>query len=166
MTRCSSPAVTAVVSGALIAFARNTSRLNRCRARSRAAITPPLDVTLPARAHGLLVTIRFRECRPWVGGPLVCLASDTVSGGEDGGGMLSIGEFARLGAVSVRIAAPLRRPRLFRPARVDEWTGHRRYEVSQLRELNRIVTLKELDFTLAQVGELPRDGVADDELRR
>lgn len=79
--------------------------------------------------------------------------------------MLSIGEFARLGDVSVRMLRHYDDLGLLCPAQVNEWTGHRRYEVSQLRELNRIVALKELGFTLAQVGGLLRDGVADDELR-
>ncbi len=79
--------------------------------------------------------------------------------------MLSIGEFARLGDVSVRMLRHYDDLGLLRPAQVDAWTGHRRYEVSQLRDLNRLVTLKELGFTLAEVGDLLRDGVADDELR-
>lgn len=79
--------------------------------------------------------------------------------------MLSIGEFARLGGVSVRMLRHYDDLGLLRPADVDEWTGRRRYEVDQLEALNRIVTLKELGFTLQQVGGLLEDGVDTAEVR-
>ena len=40
---------------------------------------------------------------------------------------------------------------LLRPAQVDRLTGYRSYHAAQLARLNRIVALKELGFTLAQV---------------
>lgn len=83
---------------------------------------------------------------------------------ECGGAMVNIGEFARLGDVSVRMLRHYDDLGLLRPAQVDERTGHRRYEVRQLGDLNRIVTLKELGFTLRQVGDLLRDGVDAAEL--
>ncbi|MGW4245567.1 MerR family transcriptional regulator, partial [Nocardia sp. NPDC004722] len=41
---------------------------------------------------------------------------------------------------------------LLRPARVDSWTGYRYYAAAQLSRLNRIIALKELGFSLHQVG--------------
>lgn len=79
--------------------------------------------------------------------------------------MLSIGDFARLGGVSVRMLRHYDDLGLLRPAEADEWTGRRRYEVGQLEVLNRIVTLKELGFTLQQVGGLIQDGVDAAEVR-
>jgi len=79
--------------------------------------------------------------------------------------MLNIGEFARLGEVSVRMLRHYDDLGLLRPAQVNEWTGHRRYEVRQLADLNRIVTLKQLGFSLQQVGGLLRDGIDAAELR-
>lgn len=43
---------------------------------------------------------------------------------------------------------------LLRPARVDAVSGYRMYEARQLSRLNRIVALKDLGFTLAQVHEI------------
>lgn len=78
--------------------------------------------------------------------------------------MFSIGEFARFGSVSVRMLRHYDEIGLLRPARVDPGTGYRSYSASQLPLLNRIVALKELGFTLDEVGRLT-DGVTADELR-
>jgi DNA-binding transcriptional MerR regulator len=78
--------------------------------------------------------------------------------------MYSIGEFARLGAVSVRTLRHYDELGLLRPARVDPETGYRSYEAAQLARLNRIVALKELGFALAEVGTLLGD-ITDEELR-
>jgi DNA-binding transcriptional MerR regulator len=43
---------------------------------------------------------------------------------------------------------------LLRPACVGTGTGYRFYQASQLAELNRIIALKGLGFTLQQVQEI------------
>jgi DNA-binding transcriptional MerR regulator len=70
--------------------------------------------------------------------------------------MFSIGEFARFGGVSVRMLRHYDRVGLLRPQRVDPRTGYRSYSTSQLDQLNRIVALRELGFTLTQIAELSR----------
>jgi DNA-binding transcriptional MerR regulator len=79
--------------------------------------------------------------------------------------MLSIGDFARHGRVSVRMLRHYDAIGLLRPARVDPFTGYRGYEVEQLFRLNRIVALKDLGFTLDQVGAIIDEKVGIDELR-
>lgn len=79
--------------------------------------------------------------------------------------MLNIGEFARAGGVSVRMLRHYDQLGLLTPAEVDLWNGRRRYDLSQLGKLHRIVTLKELGFTLVQVANLLADGVGAGELR-
>ena len=54
---------------------------------------------------------------------------------------------------------------LLRPTAVDPSSGYRWYEAGQLSELNRIVALKDLGFTLAQVQSILDDKVSVDELR-
>ncbi len=78
--------------------------------------------------------------------------------------MFSIGEFARLGTVSVRALRHYDEIGLLRPAKVDPDTGYRGYSAEQLGQLNRIVALKELGLTLAQVRQL-LNGITLDELR-
>lgn len=78
---------------------------------------------------------------------------------------MKIGDFARLGQVSVRMLRHYDQIGLLRPERVDEWTGHRSYGAEQLATLNRIVALKELGLTLDQVRRVLDDRVGLDELR-
>jgi DNA-binding transcriptional MerR regulator/effector-binding domain-containing protein len=79
--------------------------------------------------------------------------------------MLSIGEFARHGRVSVRMLRHYDAIGLLRPARVDPATGYRYYDAAQLRRLHRAVALKELGFTLEQVRSVLDEQVSVAELR-
>ena len=78
--------------------------------------------------------------------------------------MFSIGEFARLGTVSVRTLRHYDEIGLLPPAKVDPATGYRGYSAEQLRLLNRIVALKELGLSLAQARQL-MDGITVEELQ-
>jgi DNA-binding transcriptional MerR regulator len=78
--------------------------------------------------------------------------------------MFSIGEFARLGAVSVRTLRLYDEMGLLRPARVDPETGYRAYTPGQLGQLNRILALKELGLSLTQIRRMLA-GITVDELQ-
>jgi len=78
--------------------------------------------------------------------------------------MFSIGEFARLGTVSVRTLRHYDEIGLLRPAKVDPQSGYRYYSASQLGQLNRIVALKELGLSLIQAKQLLA-GITPEELR-
>jgi DNA-binding transcriptional MerR regulator len=79
--------------------------------------------------------------------------------------MFSIGEFARHGRVSVRMLRHYDTIGLLRPACVDPVSGYRLYQASQLAELNRVIALKELGFTLQQVQSILAEKVSAAELR-
>lgn len=68
--------------------------------------------------------------------------------------MISIGDFARFGSVSVRMLRHYDEIGLLPPSEVDPCSGYRFYAAEQLSRLNRIVALKDLGFTLNQVAEL------------
>jgi DNA-binding transcriptional MerR regulator len=75
--------------------------------------------------------------------------------------MFGIGDFARHGRVSVRMLRHYDALGLLRPARVDPATSYRYYHASQFARLNRIIALKELGFSLGEIGALldePVDG--------
>lgn len=79
--------------------------------------------------------------------------------------MFTIGDFARLGRVSVRMLRHYDRIGLLRPVAVDARSGYRYYTADQLRRLNRVIALKDLGLTLAQVQQVLNDALDVAELR-
>jgi DNA-binding transcriptional MerR regulator/effector-binding domain-containing protein len=79
--------------------------------------------------------------------------------------MFSIGEFARHGRVSVRMLRHYDAVGLLRPAFVDAASGYRFYKAGQLAQLNRIIALKDLGFSLQQVQVVLDERVSAAELR-
>jgi len=79
--------------------------------------------------------------------------------------MFTIGDFARYGRVSVRMLHHYDAIGLLKPAHVDPVTGYRSYDARQLAVLNRIVALKDLGFSLAEVHSTVDGSVGVDELR-
>lgn len=80
--------------------------------------------------------------------------------------MLSIGAFARIGRVSHRMLRHWDAAGLLVPAHVDEFSGYRSYDPSQLERLHRIVALRQLGFGLDDVAAFLDDGVDADRLAR
>jgi DNA-binding transcriptional MerR regulator len=78
--------------------------------------------------------------------------------------MFTIGDFARHGRVSVRMLRHYDATGLLRPAKVDPATSYRFYAASQLAQLNRIVALKDLGFTLEQVRVMVEEQLSVEEL--
>lgn len=66
--------------------------------------------------------------------------------------MFRIGDFSQLGRVSVRTLHHYDDLGLLKPARVDRENDYRLYALEQLPRLHRIVALKELGFSLAEIG--------------
>jgi DNA-binding transcriptional MerR regulator len=66
--------------------------------------------------------------------------------------MIRIGEFARLGGVSVAMLRHYDELGLLKPNAVDEESGYRLYSVRQLPLLHQITGLRDLDCSLAQIA--------------
>ncbi|GIH16300.1 MerR family transcriptional regulator [Rugosimonospora africana] len=79
--------------------------------------------------------------------------------------MFTIGDFAKLGRVSVRMLRHYDATGLLIPAAVDAASGYRYYNAGQLGRLNRIIALKDLGFTLQQVRTILDDEIDVGELR-
>src|SRR5262245_60646646 len=79
--------------------------------------------------------------------------------------MFSIGEFAVMGRLSVRMLRHYDAIGLLTPARTDPFTGYRYYTADQLSRLNRIIALKDLGFTLQQVHTILAEKLDAVELR-
>jgi len=68
--------------------------------------------------------------------------------------LLRIGEFARLGNVSIRALRFYHEAGLLEPSHVDAATNYRSYEPRQLRELQDIRLYKAMGLSLAEIREL------------
>ena len=79
--------------------------------------------------------------------------------------MFKIGDFSQLGRVTVRTLRHYDALGLLAPAKIDEASGYRFYTVEQLPKLNRIVALKELGFSLAEIQKFVSEEVSADDLR-
>src|SRR4051812_14717153 len=84
--------------------------------------------------------------------------------------MLRIGEFARLGGLTVRALRHYDAQRLLAPAHVDAETGYRLYRYEQLAALDRILALRDLGLPLAVVRALLQEqretGAVEQRLRQ
>ncbi len=93
---------------------------------------------------------------------------------------LKIGEFSKLCQVTVKTLRHYEEIGLLAPHEVDQWSGYRYYDVSQLAQMTEIHHLKSLGFTLEEIKEMWEDditiptvemvndklNICEDELRR
>ena len=68
--------------------------------------------------------------------------------------MIRIGDFSKLSRVSVKTLRFYDEMGLLKPVEVDRFTGYRYYEFNQLPRLYRILALKDLGFSLEEIGHL------------
>ena len=80
--------------------------------------------------------------------------------------MLRIGDFARLGQITIKALHHYDELGLLKPARVDEVTGYRLYTIAQLQHLNRILALKELGFSLDEIAAMTTRDLTLQQLRQ
>jgi DNA-binding transcriptional MerR regulator len=78
--------------------------------------------------------------------------------------MIRIGDFARIGQVSIVTLRHYDEIGLLKPIAVDSFTSYRYYSVSQLPHLNRILALKDLGFSLDQIKHV-LNGLTVEQLR-
>jgi len=79
---------------------------------------------------------------------------------------LKIGEFARLGQVSVQTLRYYDSLGLLRPGDVDPMTNYRYYALDQLPDLMRILALKDLGFSLEQIAQFLSMPLSSTDLRK
>jgi effector-binding domain-containing protein len=79
--------------------------------------------------------------------------------------MLKIGDFSKLIRVSVKTLRYYDELGLFKPAQTDPVSGYRFYSVVQLRQLHRILALRDLGFSLYQITHLVDGEPSTEELR-
>jgi DNA-binding transcriptional MerR regulator len=78
---------------------------------------------------------------------------------------MRIGDFSKLCRVPVKTLRYYDEVGLLKPAHVDEFTGYRNYTFEQLARLNRILALKDLGFSLEEIGHLLTEDVSVEAMR-
>jgi len=68
--------------------------------------------------------------------------------------MLKIGEFSKINRVTVKTLRLYDELDLLKPISVDEFTGYRFYETSQLPQIQKIISLKQIGFSLMEIAEI------------
>jgi DNA-binding transcriptional MerR regulator len=76
-------------------------------------------------------------------------------------GEISIGEFARRSRLSIKALRLYDKRRVLVPARVDEVSGYRYYDVAQLEDARLVAMLRQLDLSLAAIRKLVACDPAD-----
>ena len=71
---------------------------------------------------------------------------------------LKIKEFSLLCGVTVKTLRHYEKIGLLQPSEVDEWTGYRYYNVSQMQAMENIRRLKEMGFSLDEIIEMFASG--------
>lgn len=79
--------------------------------------------------------------------------------------MFRIGEFSKLSQVPVKTLRYYDEIGLLKPAKVDRFTSYRFYSANQLPRLNRILALKDLGLSLAQVAQLLDGDLPPEQIR-
>jgi DNA-binding transcriptional MerR regulator len=79
--------------------------------------------------------------------------------------MIRIGDFSKISVVSVKTLRYYDELGLLKPVQVDPFTGYRMYEFHQLERLNRILALKDLGFSLEEIGQLLGEDITLEQMR-
>jgi len=79
--------------------------------------------------------------------------------------MIRIGDFSKLSRVSVKTLRFYDEMGLLKPVEVDRFTGYRYYEFDQLPRLYRVLALKDLGFSLEEIGHLLEEELSAEQMR-
>jgi effector-binding domain-containing protein len=79
--------------------------------------------------------------------------------------VIRIGDFSKLSRVSVKTLRYYDEMGLLKPVEVDRFTGYRYYEFDQLPRLYSILALKDLGFSLEEIGRLLESDLSAEQMR-
>lgn len=68
--------------------------------------------------------------------------------------MFKIGEFSKLTKVSTRMLRHYDEVGLFKPVKIDNFTGYRYYSAKQMPELIKIITFRDVGFSISEISRL------------
>lgn len=76
--------------------------------------------------------------------------------------LMRIGEIAAFFNVSVKALRIYEKMDILKPVRVDEKTGYRYYTADQVKQLDALLELRELGFSLSEIKKLLESGMTKD----
>jgi DNA-binding transcriptional MerR regulator len=79
--------------------------------------------------------------------------------------MIRIGDFSKLSRISIKALRFYDEMGLLKPISVDRFSGYRFYEYNQLPRLHRILALKDLGFSLEEIGKLLAGDLSAEQMR-
>ena len=79
---------------------------------------------------------------------------------------MTIGEFSQFCLVTIKTLRYYDKLGLLVPNEVDEWSRYRYYDVSQMQQLNAIWRLKDMGFSLEEIGDLLDEGTHKPSIRQ
>ena len=71
--------------------------------------------------------------------------------------MFKIGDFSKLTRVSIRMLRYYDEIGIFKPAKIDDFTGYRYYSATQIKTINLIVSLRDMGFNVAEISEVIKE---------
>lgn len=80
--------------------------------------------------------------------------------------MFKIGDFARINKVTIKALRHYDSLGLLKPGKIDDFTGYRYYKADQIPRLNKILSLKEIGFSLEEIDGILKRDLSPDELER
>ncbi|MEM9950319.1 MAG: MerR family transcriptional regulator [Chloroflexota bacterium] len=79
--------------------------------------------------------------------------------------MFRVGEFSRIASVTIETLRHYDAIGLFKPAKVDSFTGYRYYKANQLQTLHQILALKEFGLSLEEIKNILQDNPSVKDVR-
>lgn len=76
--------------------------------------------------------------------------------------LMKIGEIAAFFNVSVKAIRIYEKKGIIKPVKIDSQTGYRYYTVEQVQQLNALIELKMLGFSLAEIKHIMDGGLTND----
>ena len=76
--------------------------------------------------------------------------------------LMRIGEIAAFFNVSVKAMRVYEKMGILKPVKVDEKTGYRYYTANQVKQLDAVLELRELGFSLKEIKALLENGITKD----
>lgn len=76
--------------------------------------------------------------------------------------LMRIGEIAGFFNVSIKAIRIYEKTGIIKPAKIDEKTGYRYYNADQVQQLNALIELKQLGFSLSEIKELLKGSITNE----